>query len=61
MHPIKEVTYMKENESQVEKLIDFTKKEETITYEKDCQCQCSCSTQTPFHIIGVKEPVSAPF
>ncbi|XP_027344910.1 uncharacterized protein LOC113857294 [Abrus precatorius] len=56
MHPIKEVTYMDENGSQV----DYMKKGEAIPDDKVCHCQCSCTTQTPFHI-NLKEPLSAPF
>ncbi|XP_058745382.1 uncharacterized protein LOC131618134 [Vicia villosa] len=62
MHPIKEVTLMDENKCKNEKLIDFTKKKETLPYdEKVYQCQCSSSTEIPFCIVGEKEPLSAPF
>ncbi|KAK2406216.1 hypothetical protein QL285_041973 [Trifolium repens] len=62
MHPIKEGTHMDENESQIEKLIDITKKAENITHEEVCQCQCSsCSTESQSYTITLKEPLSAPF
>ncbi|CAL5195525.1 unnamed protein product [Lathyrus oleraceus] len=61
MHPIKEEAHMDKNNCKNEKLIDFTKKKETIPYEKVCQCQCSSSTESPFCIVGAKEPLSAPF
>ncbi|CAJ2663848.1 uncharacterized protein LOC123885150 [Trifolium pratense] len=60
MHPIKEeATIIDENESHIEKLIDITKKEETITHEEVCQCQCSIESQS--YTITLKEPLSAPF
>lgn len=53
---------MDENKCKNEKLIDFTKKKETIPYdEKVYQCQCSSSTESPFCIVGEKEPLSTPF
>jgi len=61
VHPIKEETHIDENEKQVEKLIDFTKKTEIIPYEEVCQCQCSCSAESQAYIVDVKEPLSAPF
>lgn len=52
---------MDENEKQVEKLIDFTKKTEIIPCEEVCKCQCSCSAESQAYIVDVKEPLSAPF
>ncbi|XP_061367500.1 uncharacterized protein LOC133310570 [Gastrolobium bilobum] len=60
MHPIKEETQMEENGSQVEKLIDGSKKGEAVTDEKACHCQCSCTIEKPLYI-DLKEPLSAPF